>query len=264
MPARSAVGGFIAGTAAVVGALVFAASLSHLLITPATYGWAWDDSVSSRLNVVDVDPANRTSGGCFERLMVSDRAVQDAASVQVVTVGLDGNNVEARALSMLKGSSAEVILEGSAPSDGEITLGTSTIERLGASIGETVAVVGGSITKQLRIIGRAVFAGVVDPLPPVAEGALLSPADALEFAGAGAESYRTHVVRFAADTDREAATRRIEARFGAPLGGPPVPDEIRRIRDVRLPPVGRGGAHLLLLAVGGRVLPGRGDDPATT
>lgn len=236
VPARSAIGGFMAGVTAVVAAVVFAASLSHLLVTPATYGWAWDESVRYQVRVVDVDPAEESRVVESERMMVSDRAVQDAASVQVVTIGLDDHNVEARALSMLKGSSAEVILAGIAPSDGEITLGTATIERLDASIGQTVAVVGGSITKQLRIVGRAVFAGVVDPLPPVADGALLSPADAREFAAAGASSYRTHVVRFAPEVDRRAATRRIEAMVGAPLGGPPVPDEIRRIRDVRFLP----------------------------
>ena len=235
VPARSAVGGFMAGTAAVVGAVVFAASLSHLLVTPSTYGWGWDNQV----NIDDQDSlgiegkARLVSDG--EAMMIANRAVQDAASIQAVSVNLDGPVTQARAVSVLKGSSAEVILEGRGPAAGEIALGTDTIERLHTRLDASVPVVGGSLTRQLRVVGRAAFVGLTD-VPAVADGALLSPDDAADFVAAGADSSLKHVVRFAPGVDRVAAAKRLETEIGFPLTRPAVPDEIRRIRDVRFLP----------------------------
>ena len=155
VPARSAVGGFMVGIAAVAAAVVFAASLSHLLVTPSTYGWGWD----SKVNIDDQDSlglegkARLVADG--ERMMIEDRAVQDAASIRAVSVNLDGPVTQARAVSVLKGSSAEVILEGRGPGAGEIVLGTATIERLHTRLGASVPVVGGSLTRRLRVVGRA-------------------------------------------------------------------------------------------------------------
>ena len=73
-------------------------------------------------------------------------------------------------------------------------------------------------------------------MPAIADGALLSPDDAVHFVAAGADSSLNHVVRFAPGVDRVVAAKRLETAIGFPLTRPAVPDEIRRIRDVRFLP----------------------------
>ena len=47
MPVRSTMASAVVGVAALTGALVFSASLGHLLATPRLYGVTWDAYVSN-------------------------------------------------------------------------------------------------------------------------------------------------------------------------------------------------------------------------
>ena len=47
VPARAAIAGIIAALAAVLAALVFTSSLSHVIGDPAVVGWDWDVTVGN-------------------------------------------------------------------------------------------------------------------------------------------------------------------------------------------------------------------------
>jgi hypothetical protein len=147
---RATVVGAAASVAALVGALVFAASLGHLLDTPALYGAGWDLT------------ANFGGGGADFDLAKIASTVGRESGVRAVSVGAQGQ------LTIGRRPSPVVALEGTAVgptvaagrlpvSDDEIALGAETARRAGVSVGDAVLVSAGGRTRRLRVVGRVVF-----------------------------------------------------------------------------------------------------------
>ena len=149
VPMRATLTGAIIGLAAVIAAVAFGASLDRLVSTPRLYGQDWDilsdtqfgavfDSLVER---VRTDPSvEAASGGIYGRLVVGDEVVP--------AVGLDG----------LRGIASPTLLEGRPPSGpDEIVLGSTTLRRLDARVGERVQVGAGSTVRSMLVVGRAVF-----------------------------------------------------------------------------------------------------------
>lgn len=131
-------------------ALVFGANLSRFLTTPERYGRTWDVAVdfqyeaepaASMLAALDGNPAvTSIAGGNYGLVAVG--------GVRVPAVGIDG----------LRGSAFPTLLEGRPPSGpDEIALGSTVLERNGLSLGDTVEVGIGDVTRQMRVVGRPVF-----------------------------------------------------------------------------------------------------------
>lgn len=119
---------------AVVGTLVFGASLERLLNSPERIGWNWTAAYESfdaelRPEVLEAIAANPT---------VTDRALGHRAVLEI-----DGHAAPAWALEQLEGSIEPTILAGRAPAaEDELALGGQTLDRVGKEIGDTVTVVG--------------------------------------------------------------------------------------------------------------------------
>jgi hypothetical protein len=152
VPVRSTVASAVVGVAALTGALVFSASLGHLLATPRLYGVTWDAFVS-----------NTQQRGIGE----AARSLGRQPSVTAWSAGYSGfplsvRGVRADGIAMLPGHHAALLpvaLQGHLPrGPGEIAVGERTLAAIHARVGQTVKVsLGGFRPGRLRIVGTAVF-----------------------------------------------------------------------------------------------------------
>ena len=168
VPVRSTVASAVVGVAALTGALVFSASLGHLLATPRLYGVTWDAYVSNTQQH-GVEAAVRGLTG---------RPGVTAWSAGYSGVPLTVQGVPADAIAMLPsrhGDLRPVPVRGQLPrGPDEITLGEKTLAAIHARIGQTVAVsLNGFRPRRYRIVGTAVFPNISDSLS-LGRGATLS------------------------------------------------------------------------------------------
>ena len=170
VPVKTTLGAVTIGIAAIVAALTFAASLTHLLETPRLYGQTWD------LAVNDYGYAAIATRG--KSVLAADPDVQAfsiggaGAPLLVNGVRLDGAAYD--------GTVLPTVLAGRAPVRAdEIALGTRSLGRLGVGLGDvvTTSVIGSRRRERLRVVGRIVLPGFTDTAR-LGEGALLAPAAA--------------------------------------------------------------------------------------
>ncbi len=163
------------GIAALAGALVFGASLTHLRADPSLYGWRWDVVASNYGGSPDsLDP------GTDKGMAV----VRDVPKVEAAAVG---NSLDARigdegvyvvTIDVVRGSPSDVlppIAEGEAPvGPGEIALASRTMHRLGAGIGDhlELSVEDAPRAMPVTVVGRVVMPPVLGTVEP-GEGALM-------------------------------------------------------------------------------------------
>jgi hypothetical protein len=153
--------GVIGAAIAVGGVLAVLAvtwSADHLTSTPRLFGAGWDA-------VVPVD-AEAESDGVIERLaaepdVVGVGTLDTIAEEQSLAVGPGGTAyVEPEALVARAGSIAPTLTAGRLPvSPGEVAIGDTVGEQLGADIGDTVVVTGYRQEIPLVVVGRVLDAG---------------------------------------------------------------------------------------------------------
>ena len=150
-------------TAAAVGiiglsaAMVFTASLGHLLATPRLYGASWDalvlnlqnGSIAPAAHSIARDPQVSQWSGTYVAVPLQIRGVQ----VGAITTGPGPD-----------GSLAAVPLQGNPPRQaGDIVLGQRTLAAIHARIGDTVSVsILGLHQVPRKIVGTAVFPALGD------------------------------------------------------------------------------------------------------
>ena len=159
VPVRSTVASAVVGVAALTGALVFSASLGHLLATPRLYGVTWDAYVSNT--------QQHGVGGAIRGL--TGRPGVTAWSAGYSGVPLTVGGVRADAIAMLPGHHGDLLpvpVQGHLPREpDEITVGEKTLAAMHARIGQTVAVsLDGFRPGRYRIAGTAVFPTMSDSL----------------------------------------------------------------------------------------------------
>lgn len=170
VPVRSTLAGVVVGIGVLAAALTFGSSLDHLLDTPELYGVRWDTYVTNYGFGPDLRPVT-------ERLRnlpgVSELAIGSQESVEI-----GGESVPFVAATAIKGNPVPPILDGRFPADDdEIALGTRTLRRLRARIGDRVAVrppFQGAKDVTYTVVGRTVIppSGFSPAIP--GEGALLT------------------------------------------------------------------------------------------
>ena len=159
LPVRSTIASAAVGVAALTAALVFSASLGHLLATPTLYGVTWNAYVS-----------NAQQAGISGAVRSASRDPAVAAwDTGYIGAPLAIEGVAADAIAMLPGhdgSLLPVTLQGRQPrGPGEITLGERTLAAIHAHIGETVSVsLAGFRPHRLTIVGTAVYPTLGDSL----------------------------------------------------------------------------------------------------
>ncbi len=140
--------GTIVGTAALVGSIVFGASLTHLLSTPRLYGVSYDFMISN--DKLPVTPVLRA--------LLGDHQVSAISSGIEGPLRIGGLTVDTLAGRSDKGPVLLVMTAGHFPSgQGQIALGTVTLRQLGDHLGSQVPVTIGSRRLPFTVVGTAVF-----------------------------------------------------------------------------------------------------------
>lgn len=184
IPVRATLAAAAVGVAAVAASMTFAASLRHLLATPALYGATFDAHLQVNGNFADIAPVVPA--------LEQDPTVAGVA-VAETTIPLVSGQVRFGALAQhtVKGSVDPAVIEGRLPTGpDEILLGTATLGALHAHIGQSILVAVEGITgpRPMRIVGRGVLA-TFDDTEQLGRGAVLTP-EALEvFAGDAAPGF---------------------------------------------------------------------------
>jgi hypothetical protein len=251
VPVRSAVASAAVGVAALSAAIVFAASLSHLLASPALYGVTWDAIVGNN-SANDVRPVVA--------------AVRHDPQVAAWATGSAGaplragrTSFEAIVLEMPGGASfVPPPVTGRLPrSDGEIALGTRTLRQLHARIGATIQVsLLESPARPMTIVGTTVFPTLGDALG-LGTGAALTPGGIRHLLPGKAVIPRPDsvFVRFGPGVEPQAGREDLATRLARAgsfsVNGPATPTDLLNFGQVQdLPQVlGIGLAVVALLTI---------------
>jgi ABC-type lipoprotein release transport system permease subunit len=261
LPVRSTIAAAVVGVAALTGALVFSASLGHLLASPALYGVTWqaevDNVQNGTLNTaaqsVDRDPqvAAWTANSVGIPLMIHGDQVTVLAAV-------GGRDV---------GSVQPVLMEGRLPRGAhEIVLGARTMAALGARTGSvlTASLPGFRRTERLTVVGVAVFPTLGDTIG-LGTGAQVAPAalPGLTPPGLQLPPFDGLLVRFQPGVSPSAGVAALAARLQrlGPIAveGQSPPTDLLNFGEVQSLPLLLGGslgvlalatlAHLLITSV---------------
>jgi putative ABC transport system permease protein len=257
VPVRTTLAGIALGVGALVGALTFGASLTHLLDSPRLYGVTWDLQLTA-----DYDDETFADRGMA--------ALRDDPRVEAVGVGssgsamveVDGRRVDAIALDSVDGDLTLPTLAGRAPrGPDEVALGSRTARALGVEIGDTVDVaIPGGQPVPMRFVGRAVFPSVGDA-SRLGEGLVATVAGAEAVSPPDLPVLDELFARLAPGADPDAVVADLNGRAGTNAEVQPrgEPSDIVNFGRVEAMPLVLGGilatiaactlAHLLLSAV---------------
>ena len=251
VPVRSAVASAAVGVAALSAAIVFAASLSHLLASPALYGVTWDAAVTNN---------SGTGTGPVVATVKRDRQVAACATGWTgAPLRAGRTEFEAIVLEMPGGASfVPAPVTGRLPrSSREIALGTKTLRQLHAPVGTTIQVsLAEYPARPMTIVGTTVFPTLSDRLG-LGTGAALTPGGVLDLLPAKAENPPPAVVfvRFrpgvGPQAGRQALTARLAKAGSFTVDGPATPTDLVNFGQVQdLPQVlGIGLAVVALLTI---------------
>jgi hypothetical protein len=231
VPVRSALVGTAVAIAAVATAATFADNLQRLVDTPSLYGQGWDLALDTGFGAVPVEAA--------EAVLAGDPAVAGYSGGRYGEVTVDGVAVPAAGIDLLQGDAYPTLLEGRPAQDAaEIVLGSTSLRRLGRTVGDTVSVEVAGESSPMQVVGRAVFPRLGrGSFPPtgLGEGAAVA-AETLPLFDAPPDtlSYGFYLVDFADQAPQEARAA-VGERFAATICGD-APEDCFLIVDEDLRP----------------------------
>jgi hypothetical protein len=191
---------FVATAGAValgVGALVFAASDTSFVSTPARYGWRWDSIVQVNSAPGNDDAASRHSAEerLFANLGEADAIVAASTGRSgQVALGRNGVVTSIIGLNSLKGDAVPLVVRGRMPvRRGEVALGEVVLRRESLRIGDTIGAGGGTRARSLRIVGSVVVPGLGlypgNDAPPVGGSAVTTLDEFNDLVPPGADTF---------------------------------------------------------------------------
>ena len=241
VPVRSAVLGTALALAAVIAALVFGASLAHVIGDPRLAGWNWDVAVG-----------NPHSGDTSAQTIPKLRANAGLAGFTATALGdgdIGGQDVPVVGIQMLRGHVAPPLLDGRLPrGPREIALSGGELRALHRSVGGLVRARTTRGVVALRITGQVVLSPEITN-----EQVKLGSGGVMTLAGAGTLSrtpptVNVYLVRLR-HPGNPAAIARLKREFpGVVLPAVPPP-EVREVKGVNGLPLVLA-AVLTVLAVG--------------
>ena len=258
VPVRSALAGTPVAVASVVAAVVFGASLVHLVSTPRLYGQDWQQQLDLEFGAVP-EPL-------LAHVLAHQPGLAGYAIGNYGQVTVDGRILPAIGVAPVRGQNFLTLLAGHAPARAdEIAFGAQTLRDLHRRVGQQVQVLVNGRQRVMRITGTAVLASFSRgsfAATDLGSGTVLTPpvlSQPNKSSGcpAGNTCYSFALLRYRPGTDlRAAAARltRITHQSGCPPGSCLVvsdqrPNDIRNYTGVRNTPLFLGIA-LALLAVG--------------
>lgn len=246
VPVRSAFGGAVFGVAGITIALVFAASLSHLVETPRLYGWTWD-----------VKAEVPTANPCVD---ANDFGIGRASGVAAVglvctTSGdfeLEGRPVTGWGFRSLRGSIEPEIVDGRAPrGPREMAIGSVTMHAIGKHVGDTVNARGPNGVVKYVVVGQVVLP-TVGEAQPLADGAAVTEAGFRQLQEPGGNETDFLVARAVSGRRAEVEQYMRSIRRARNIGTPAIPVEVERLQQIDRVPASIAAllAALALIAVG--------------
>lgn len=241
VPVRSAVLGTALALAAVIAALVFGASLAHVIGDPRLAGWNWDVAVG-----------NPHSGDTSAQTIPRLRADASLAGFTATALGdgiIGGQDVPVVGLQTLRGHVAPPLLAGRLPQGPrEIALSGGELRALHRSVGGLVSAATTRGVVALRITGQVVLSPEITN-----EQVKLGSGGVMTLAGAGTLSrtplpVNVYLVRLRHPGDAAAIARLKQEFPGVVLPAVPPP-EVREVKGVNGLPLVLAFV-LTLLAVG--------------
>jgi ABC-type lipoprotein release transport system permease subunit len=257
-PVRSTIIAAGIGVAALTGAVVFSASLDHLLTTPRLYGVTWD----ARVTTATADDVV----GARDAVIHEPGVAAVADGYDGAPLRIDNVRVDAIAVEPVKGASLQpMVLEGRAPEKaGEIVLGTVTMRELHAHIGDrlSMTVAEAPLKVPVTVVGRGVFPTLSDELG-LGRGASLTISGLKAGVPGDAPPLESVYVRFAPTVDAAAGRAHLVKTVGSSgayaVTDPPVPVDLVNFGRVQALPTMLGGVlaafaaltlvHLLLTSI---------------
>jgi ABC-type lipoprotein release transport system permease subunit len=211
VPVRTTIGGAIVGVGAMVAALVFGASLGHLLASPPLYGVTWDTEIWNNNGPYAIRAA--------VPVVSADPDIAIAAFIQTgIDFRLGGRAVSGFAYMPVKGTFAASVLTGRAPAAAdEVALGASTAAQLGVRPGAML--LGNAENDQAPRVPVRVTGTVV--LPPgdvsahLGDGVIVTRQALVRLAGGKARSPYVMAVAFRPGTGRARAIARLDRQLAA-------------------------------------------------
>ena len=240
VPVRPAIVGTVVGVLGVAAALTFGASLLRLIDEPELSGWNWDAGVEG---VEGTEPADVVAGLAQDVAAVP--GVDDVAVMRVSTADVEGTETQLLGFQSIRGGITPTVIAGrAAQSPDEVVLGSDTMDRLDASIGDRLTFDGVDGPVELEVVGRGAFATQTDTLD---EGAALT-LEGLEALDAYVGTSDV-VLRWEAGADVDAAVRELTALTGTPPVQRLQPSAVRDLSRIEALPVTLAGFLALLAAV---------------
>lgn len=245
VPVLTTVAGTVAGVLVVTAALVFSASLHHVVTTPAARGWDWDIAVGAFSTSDAADTA--------ERVLARDPDVTAYDGfLDTTEVAIDGVTTYMGALGPGDPTLGPTVLEGRLPeARGEIAVGPGTLADLGKQIGDQVRVEGTNPLDE-TIVGVIVPPATLDGSTTLLRGAMVTQEDARAYATGDPQDTSIVASQFLVDldpaADRDAALARLEQDFPGTVLRPTMPNDLENLRRVqRLPALVAGLVALVAL-----------------
>jgi hypothetical protein len=228
-PARAAVVGAATAVVAVIASLTFAASLDHLVASPALQGWNWDVAVGNPNDGADISPKGDLLAG---NPAVAGYSLFEPAFEQVKVQGM---TVPVFGMSPVKGAVLPTVLRGhEARTPEELTLGPTTLRQLHRRLGDVVQVEGPARRHALRIVGEVL-------LPNLSSNATMTTGAMLTVEGVRALLPEARPTQFVIDyvpgADPAAAYASLRRDFGPTVLRGLPPNEVENLRRVSGLPV---------------------------
>jgi ABC-type antimicrobial peptide transport system permease subunit len=220
VPVRSSLAAAVSGIVALIAALIVAASLHQLLVTPRLYGWNWDAVL------IGSEHTDFARGSKDLQALINDPAIAE------ISVGVAGEGTgfrvgdiptEGIAADPIKGNIGPTVLAGRIPvAADEVALGPKTMQAARTRIGSTVEIgqTGNPESFRARVVGE-VLLPFDDDTTSIGEGMWITKAGAERFFPAIPSDFA--VVRLAPGVDRAATIKRLTAKYpsdGGPDGRP--------------------------------------------
>ena len=245
VPVRPAIAGMAAALAAVLAALVFGSSLSHVIGDPAITGWDWDVTVGN--------PHSGDVSAQAVPLLRADGAAGFVSGFTVTAMGDavlgGGDDVTIVGVQPVRGQVVPPVLAGRLPdAPGEIALGGRDLRALGKGVGDSVVASGPKGPVTLRITGEVVLSPEITN-----EQTQLGTGGVMTLAGAAAVSQspmpRNVFLVSLREPVSQAALSRLKQQFPGTVLPAVPPPEVRDLSGVTGLPLALALA-LMLLACG--------------
>ena len=144
---RSVMASSAVAVAALVAAVTFGASMRHLVDHPRLFGWNWD------IALVDSSGYGNTKPAETQSVFAADSNIDSWSGAFYGADDINGVNVPLLGMDPSSTVTPPIHEGRMVERAGEIVLGTATLARMHAHVGDTVT----SSTGQLRVVGSATF-----------------------------------------------------------------------------------------------------------